>query len=422
MSTSGLIVSGPEAPAPSARVRRTDWRMLLIGFFGLLTLLSVVEVITGDNTLVSSGQINAAVLAAVPIGLAALGGLWSERAGVVNIGLEGMMILGTWFGAWGALQFDNPWIGALVGVIGGALGGLVHAIATVTFGVDQIVSGVAIILLGTGITQFLSAAIFADMPGGGEIQSPPLPRMGTIPTGGLTDPLLTLERKDIFLVSDLAGVLYGLLTNMSQLTLVAILLVPFTWWVLWRTAFGLRLRSCGEHPVAAESLGVNVYYYKYVAVIISGGLSGLGGAFLAIVMNNQYRDGQTAGRGFIGLAAMIFGNWRPAGLAGGAGLFGYMDAMRLRGGSEAVHALLLAFAIGLAIFAIWRLYKGSRTAAIASGVAAIGIYLIYANTDTVPQQFLYFAPHITTLIVLAMFSQRLRMPAADGKPYRRGEE
>ncbi|HKE50690.1 MAG TPA: ABC transporter permease, partial [Actinomycetes bacterium] len=154
MTTSGLTVGAPEAPAPT-RVRRTDWRLLLLGFFGLLTLLSVVEVITGDNTLVSSGQINAAVLAAVPIGLAALGGLWSERAGVVNIGLEGMMILGTWFGAWGALQFDSPWIGALVGVIGGALGGLVHAIATVTFGVDQIVSGVAIILLGTGITQFL---------------------------------------------------------------------------------------------------------------------------------------------------------------------------------------------------------------------------------------------------------------------------
>jgi simple sugar transport system permease protein len=260
------------------------------------------------------------------------------------------------------------------------------------------------------------------MPGGGEIQSPPLPRMGTIPTGGLTDPLLTLERKDIFLVSDLAGVLYGLFTGMSQLTLVAILLVPFTWWVLWRTAFGLRLRSCGEHPVAAESLGVNVYYYKYVAVTISGMLSGLGGAFLAIVMNNQYRDGQTAGRGFIGLAAMIFGNWRPGGLAGGAGLFGYMDAMRLRGGSAAVHALLLAFAIGLAVFAIWLYVRGSRAAAIASAVAAIGIFLAYAYTDTVPQQFLYFAPHITTLIVLAMFSQHLRMPAADGQPYRRGEE
>ena len=111
--------------------------------------------------------------------------------------------------------------------------------------------------------------------------------------------------------------------------------------MLWRTAFGLRLRSCGENPVAAESLGVNVYQYKYIAVIISGALAGLGGAFLAIVAAGIYREGQTGGRGFIGLAAMIFGNWRPGGLAAGAGLFGYTDALQLRSGAEAVHALLL---------------------------------------------------------------------------------
>ncbi|MCI0690070.1 MAG: ABC transporter permease [Sporichthyaceae bacterium] len=422
MTASDLSVGLPEAP-PARRRARLDWRLLLLGAFGLLLLLSVTELITGDTTLASSGQMQAALRAAIPIGLAALGALWAERAGVVNIGLEGMMILGTWFGAWGALQFiDNAWLGVLVGMLGGALGGLLHALATVTFGVDQIVSGVAIILLGTGVTQFLSAAVFADMPGGGEIQSPPTPRMGNVPVGGATDWLLDLERENIFFVSDLAGVLYGLTTNMSQLTLLAIALVPLSWWVLWRTAFGLRLRSVGEHPVAAESLGVNVYFYKYVAVVVSGALAGLGGAFLALVLNNQYRDGQTAGRGFIGLAAMIFGNWRPGGLAAGAGLFGYMDAMQLRGGSVAVHALLLAFAIGLAVAAIWQFTRGRRAAAIAAGVAAIALYLLYRFTDTVPEQFLYFAPHITTLIVLALFSQRLRMPAADGRPYRRGEE
>ena len=114
--------------------------------------------------------------------------------------------------------------------------------------------------------------------------------------------------------------------------------------MLWRTAFGLRLRSCGENPIAAESLGVNVYKYKYIAVIVSGGLAGLGGAFLAIVASHIYQEGQTGGRGYIGLAAMIFGNWMPGGLALGAGLFGFTDSLKLRGGGENVHALLLLLA------------------------------------------------------------------------------
>ena len=124
--------------------------------------------------------------------------------------------------------------------------------------------------------------------------------------------------------------------------LVAVLLFVGTFFVLWRTSFGLRLRSCGESPVAAESLGVNVYRYKYMAVLVSGGLAGLGGAFLAMVASHIYHDGQTGGRGYIGLAAMIFGNWRPGGLPMGAGLFGYTDALQLRSGGPSVHALLLA--------------------------------------------------------------------------------
>ena len=152
-----------------------------------------------------------------------------------------------------------------------------------------------------------------------------------------------------FLVSDLAGIVRAVTYQISSSPILAVLLLPLTAFLLWRTAFGLRLRSCGEAPYAAESLGVNVYRYKYIAVIISGALAGLGGAFLAII-SSIYREGQTAGRGYIGLAAMIFGNWRPGGLAAGAGLFGYTDALQLRSGS-AVHALLLLFAIGLALFA-----------------------------------------------------------------------
>jgi len=303
----------------------------------------------------------------------------------------------------------------------GAVGGLVHALATVTFGVDHIVSGVAINILGLGVTQFLSTIAFEGVPGGGESQSPPTPDIRTVSLPGLRDPLLDLQDKGIFLVSDAAGVVRGVMTGVSLLTIVAILLVVGSYYVLWRTAFGLRLRSCGENPVAAESLGVNVYLMKYVAVIMSGAFAGIGGAFLAIVAGNGYREGQTAGRGFIGMAAMIFGNWRPGGLAAGAGLFGYTDALQLRRGGESVHALLLLVGILLVAGAIW---LAVRSRLLAAGICAANgaLFLVwFAATDALPEQFTTMTPYVTTLLVLAFASQRLRMPAADGLPYRKGE-
>ncbi len=146
----------------------------------------------------------------------------------------------------------------LAGIVGGALGGLLHAVATVTFGVDHIVSGVAINILGAGVTRFLSALVFVDTPGGGVTQSPSLPSIQTVTLPG-SGALRDLEDNGWFLVSDVAGLLGGLVTQVSLLTLVAIALVPISYLLLWRTAFGLRLRSCGEAPSAAESLGVNVY-------------------------------------------------------------------------------------------------------------------------------------------------------------------
>jgi ABC-type uncharacterized transport system permease subunit len=398
-----------------------DWRTVTLGALGLVVLLSVVRLVTGGDDITSSGTIAAALGLAVPIGMAALGGLWSERAGVVNIGLEGMMILGTWSGAWAGYQW-GPWAGALAGAIGGALGGLLHAVATVSFGVDHIVSGVAIILLGQGVTQFLSVLTFEGEPGGSTTQSPPLESFPTVSLPWLPDPLHTLEGKGWFFVSDAAGVLRGLTTNVSLFTLIAVVLVPVTFVLLWRTAFGLRLRSCGEHPEAAESLGVNVYRYKYIAVVISGAFAGLGGAFLSIVASGIYREGQTGGRGFIGLAAMIFGNWRPGGLAAGAGLFGYTDALQLRRGGESVHALLMFVALILAAVAIWFAFRGRWQAAMIAMLVALVVFLIFIPTDSVPGQFTSFAPHITTLLVLSISAQRLRMPKADGRPYRRGEQ
>ncbi|GAA3087655.1 hypothetical protein GCM10020254_35190 [Streptomyces goshikiensis] len=237
----------------------------------------------------------------------------------------------------------------------------------------------------------------------------------------MSDWLATLQGKHWFLISDIAGVLGGLVTNLSPLTVIAVLLVPGTWWVLWRTSFGLRLRSCGENPVAAESLGVNVYKYKYIAVVVSGGLAGLGGAFLAIVSTGIYQEGQTGGRGYIGLAAMIFGNWMPGGTALGAGLFGFTYSLKLRGGAENVHAMLLLLAILLVVAFGWYLYKKTHVKAGVAAVSAAALFLWYALTDTIPSQFVEAAPYVTTLLVLALSAQRLRMPKADGLPYRKGQ-
>ncbi|HEY9522633.1 MAG TPA: ABC transporter permease, partial [Thermopolyspora sp.] len=158
--------------APRTRVTGSTWWVLLLALFGLIALLSIARTVSGAVDITSGGTIRTSIELAVPIGLAALGGLWSERAGVINIGLEGMMILGTWFGAWGALQFGSLWAGVLAGAIGGAIGGVLHAVATVTFGVDHIISGVAITMLGQGVTQYLSKLVFVGMKGGGETQSP----------------------------------------------------------------------------------------------------------------------------------------------------------------------------------------------------------------------------------------------------------
>ncbi|MFI7500258.1 ABC transporter permease [Streptomyces sp. NPDC049687] len=418
MSTA--TIAKPKAHQPGKGGRRMSLPVLLLVISGVLILTSIVRLITGADGITSTGQMSTALRAAVPIGLAGLGGLWAERAGVVNIGLEGMMILGTWFGAWAGYQW-GPWTGVVFGIIGGALGAVLHAIATVTFNVNHIVSGVALNILALGVTRYLSKFTFEDAPQGSSKQSPPIDSLGTFDIPGLSGWLETLNDKHWFLVSDLAGLVGGLITNLSPLTVVAVALVPGTWYVLWRTSFGLRLRSCGENPVAAESLGVNVYKYKYIAVIISGGFAGLGGAFLSIVASNVYLDGQTAGRGYIGLAAMIFGNWMPGGLALGAGLFGYTDSLNLRGGATNVHALILLLAIllvaGVAYLA-WR--KKYVPAAITAAVSAL-MFIWYVSTDDVPNQVVTATPYVVTLLVLSLSAQRLRMPKADGLPYRKGQ-
>ncbi|MFF4564360.1 ABC transporter permease [Streptomyces sp. NPDC001435] len=418
MSTA--TIAKPQAKRPAPGSRRVSLPVLLLIIAGVLVLTSAVRLITGADGITSTGQMSTALRLAVPIGLAGLGGLWSERSGVVNIGLEGMMILGTWFGAWAGYQW-GPWAGVVLGVVGGALGAVLHAIATVTFNVNHIVSGVALNILALGTTRYLSKFTFENAPQGSSKQSPPIDSLGSFDIPGLSDWLNTLNEKHWFVISDIAGLVGGLVTDLSPLTVIAVALVPVTWWVLWRTAFGLRLRSCGENPVAAESLGVNVYKYKYIAVIISGAFAGLGGAFLSIVASNVYLDGQTAGRGYIGLAAMIFGNWMPGGLALGAGLFGYTDSLNLRGGTVNVHALILLLAILLVFGAGYLAWKKRFVPAVVTVVISALMFLWYATTNEVPRQLVTATPYVVTLLVLSLSAQSLRMPKADGLPYRKGQ-
>ncbi|MEU8984091.1 ABC transporter permease [Streptomyces sp. NPDC058251] len=415
--------AAPKADTGPQRSGRSAGQILMI-VAGALLLVAAVRVITGADQLTSAGQVGAALGLAVPIGLAGLAGLWSERSGVVNIGLEGMMILGTFGAGWVGWQ-SSPWLGLLCGVGFGVLGGLVHAVATITFGVDHIVSGVAVNLLALGTTQYLAKLFFSEGKaadaGGNPKQSPPADSLGHITVPGLSNGLESLQKHHWFLISDLAGILGGLVTDVSVVTVLAALLFVGSWWLLWRTPFGLRLRSCGENPVAAESLGVNVYRYKYMAVAVSGGLAGLGGAFLALVTSHIYLEGQTGGRGYIGLAAMIFGNWRPGGLAMGAGLFGYSDALQLRNGGVTVHALLLLLVVLLAVLAAWKLYRKAHwQGAISLFVAAL-VLVWYLLTDEVPSDFVGATPYVVTLLVLSLSAQRLRMPKADGMRYRKGQ-
>jgi simple sugar transport system permease protein len=346
----------------------------------------------------------------------------------VNIGLEGMMIMGAWAGGMIGAQ-HGAWIGLMAAIIFGAVGALIHAIATITFGVDHVVSGVAINIIAAGLVRYISTILYKSGAWLGPSQSPDVASIGTnglpILSGGTyfgwksPDLLTVLAEKRWFFISDLAAVLRGLTGDLSYVTMIAVALVPLSVFILWKTSFGLRLRSAGEAPIAAESLGVNVYAMKYAGVLISGGLAGLGGGFLAIVAANHYQENQVAGRGYIGLAALLFGNYRPGGILMGAGLFGFADALQLRD-SASIHALILLIVLILIFLVVRDLRKGRVVKAVLTlTFAALSLWYFLA-VDELPGQLVTMTPYITTLLVLAVASQRLRMPAADGIPYRRG--
>ena len=408
-------------PAASRARRSSAGRWYLIAL-AVLVSIAAVRVLTGAHEIDSTGSLRAALTATCPILLAALGGLWAERAGVVNIGLEGQILLGTWGAAYFTYWY-NPWIGLLGGAAFGLLGGLIHALATVTFGVDHIVSGVSLNVIALGLTTFLAEAYFSDYDSefghGGAQQLTGLARPPQITVPGISDGAQSIAGHHWFLVSDVASMVAALTTSISVVTIVTLLLVVVTAVVLWRSRFGLRLRSCGENPQAAESLGVNVLRYKYAAVLISGALAGLGGAYLALVSSPGFHTNQSNGRGYIGLAAMIFGNWRPGGVLLGSGMFGYTDSLRLRDPST-IHALLLLVAFWLLVFAAFRIWKKQVRGGITLGVFGLAFLLWWALTDEVPKDFTSMTPYVATMLVLAFAAQRLRMPKADGQVYRKG--
>jgi simple sugar transport system permease protein len=296
--------------------------------------------------------------------LTGLGGLFSERSGIVNIGLEGLMIIGTVAGAWGARYFTDtldlglPW-GPLLGLLAGAIAGMlfasIHAVSTITFRVDHIVSGVVINLVAVGLARFLSQAFF-----GQATQSDP---------GGPH-----LDRIAIPLLSDLPWGLGRAFSNLSPVVLLAAFTVVPAWWALNRLRWGLRLRSCGENPEAARSLGIRVSPYRFEGVLLSGALAGTSGAFLASEVIGNWREGQTLGLGFIALAALIISNWNPVRLMFFAWLFGFAQAIPLRLNDAPLISAL-------------------------------------------PPQFIRMIPYVVTIVAIAGFVGRVRPPAAAGKAY-----
>lgn len=386
---------------------------------GLLFILSLVEMVTGSTDISSPGTSGATLRFAIPLLMAGLGGLWAERAGVINIGLEGMMIVGTWTGAWFGF-LHGPLTGFIAAGVFGLLSGFFHAILTVKVGIDQAVSGLAINLIAAGGAKYLSGVYFPPV-GGDRTVSPPVDSFPTFTVPGVAPFLESIDEKNIFFISNIAGILNGVTKEISLVTVAFLLIVPITSWILWRSKFGLRMRFSGENPMAAESLGINVYRIRYVAISISGMLASLGGAYLSLVAASIYREGQTGGRGFIGLATVIFGNWKPGGVFAGSLLFGFTDALRVRR-NESVMSLILVAGIVAMVLAIYFTFAKRWKPAGFSFAAALFAFWLNQKVDVIPQEFVTVFPNFVTLIVLTFLAQRLTPPAAAGVPYRRGSE
>jgi simple sugar transport system permease protein len=311
----------------------------------LAVIGAVVSTKSGEANLervfVWSALIAAMLRFATPLVLAAMGGMLSERSGVINIGLEGMMLMGAFFGIFVADLSSSWFVGALAGMAAGGVLALVHAIFSIAFRADQVVSGFAVNFLALGITGYVFIAHYGDQGTPGDV--PRVPE--------LTLPVI----EDIGFLGDAIG-------SASLLTWAALLLVPLLAVFLFRSPNGLRLRSVGEKPRAADSVGVPVTRTRYLAVIASGLLAGLGGVYLSVGLVGSFNENMTDGRGFIALAAVIFGGWRPAGALAAALLFGFSSAVaqRLPAFSESLAVLFQALPYVLVLIVVAGLIGRSR--------------------------------------------------------------
>jgi ABC-type uncharacterized transport system permease subunit len=286
------------------------WGAIAAGILGAGLGVLATRSSQGNLDQVFTASLIASMLVfATPLTFAAIGGMFSERSGVVNIGLEGMMLMGAFWGIWGADKTGSWFFGVLIAMAAGGLLALVHAFFAIQLRADQIVGGTAVNFLALGITGYFFVQLYHGQ---------------NVPTGIPQIPNVNLasDSSHSFFASSIG--------HMNLMIWVAIALVPLSYIVMFKTPIGLRIRSCGEHPRAAETVGINVYAVRYGAVVLSGMLSAMGGAFLTVGYLNTYNENVTAGRGFIALAALIFGNWRPFGAFGAALLFGFSTALAFR--------------------------------------------------------------------------------------------
>jgi simple sugar transport system permease protein len=282
---------------------------LLIGYLATRSSIENLEAVVIWSALFAS-----TLRFATPLIFASLGGLFSERSGVVNIGLEGMMLMGAFFAVWGADVTGTWTLGLAIGILAGGLTALVHAFFAITLRADQIVVGTAIILLAAGLTSYLYIDIYGTRGTPTDLST--IPHVSTDFLSGI--PLVG----DFLFDGD-----SGVLGDASAMIWAALLMVVVTYVVVFRTPIGLRLRAVGEQPRAADTVGINVYLVRYSAVTFSGMLAAAGGAYISLGFVNGFSENLIAGRGFIALAALIFGNWRPFGAAAACLLFGFSSAL-----------------------------------------------------------------------------------------------
>ncbi|MGH2921585.1 MAG: ABC transporter permease [Gaiellaceae bacterium] len=291
--------------------RRVGWGAVVAGAAGMGIGAAATESSVGnlDTVFVWSALLAAMLRFATPLVFAAIGGLFSERSGVVNIGLEGMMLTGAFFAILAADKSGSWVVGLLVAMLAGGLLALVHAFFSIHLRADQIVTGTAINFLALGVTGYLYIDIYGTRG---------------VPTGVSRIPDLTIPGlESLYFVGPVLG-------DLNLMIWLGLLLVPASYVILFRTTFGLRLRSVGEHPRAADTVGISVYGVRYACVTVSGMLAALGGAYLSIGFVGSFAENMTKGRGFIALAALIFGNWRPVGAFAAALLFGFSSALAQR--------------------------------------------------------------------------------------------